>query len=350
MSLLRTLAFWRPSAASEPPAALTAALQAGETTLAAACLAIISRFREVAKGRVDRVVSTSERDVLAIGQDLREIVTITQEQIKQMRESLAGMGAQGQEVSLAARLADHSHALAEYLDTVRTLIGEQSAVTDRAVSAMTQIVDLNRRVEDVLSQTKLLSLNARIEASRLGAAGAAVNVIAGEMGRLSDEVEATNAIAARLNTGLLAALPKIAACSKNLAARSEQLGFDLTARLSGIEKTIGELQDSVGRIMKDGDVRLERVREHTYSALSHLQFQDPCSQSLRIVDEDFGCAEDAVAAAIEAAGVADTGVPSELAAARSVASRSDKVHAGEVVALQSGTHPTGPEPGDVLLF
>ena len=95
-------------------------------------------------------------------------------------------------------------------DSVSTAISNQSEqmaqmreAMDKIQESSKQVVGVIKAIEDIASQTNLLSLNASIEAARAGEAGKGFAVVAGEIGGLADEsADAVNTTRNLINVSL----------------------------------------------------------------------------------------------------------------------------------------------------
>ena len=94
-------------------------------------------------------------------------------------------------------------------DDILALALEVSRVTGEKIS----------QIEDIMRQTRLLALNARIEAGRAGAAGAAFGVVAHEMGGVSAQITEV--------------AHELRAAVQHNVARLETVGAEITTRFRG---------------------------------------------------------------------------------------------------------------------
>jgi methyl-accepting chemotaxis protein len=96
-----------------------------------------------------------------------------------------------QNVTEAARVADHAVGVAGQANATVTKLGESSA----------QISNVLKMITSIAEQTNLLALNATIEAARAGEAGKGFAVVAGEVKDLAQETaKATEDISRRIQT------------------------------------------------------------------------------------------------------------------------------------------------------
>ena len=113
--------------------------------------------------------------------------------------------------------------------------------------AVKEIDELTKTVLDIASQTKLLSLNASIEASRAGESGRGFSVVATEMGRLAEQsAEAASAIQ-KINkdvteavTGLTYESEKLIEFSKDVTDKGYTKLADLASEYKDTISSIGD--------------------------------------------------------------------------------------------------------------
>ncbi|HET9627738.1 MAG TPA: methyl-accepting chemotaxis protein, partial [Kofleriaceae bacterium] len=139
-----------------------------------------------------------------------------------------------------------------------------------------QVAASGLKIEQIASTTRMLSLNARIEAQRIGAAGAVFRVVADEIKGLAHQTgELSKAIRDALatqsvslaNTG--AAVAKLAASDLDHAVASHKQLDETIAKLATM--SAGSLQI------------LSRIQFEADSAIQALQFEDMLTQLLHAI-------------------------------------------------------------------
>jgi methyl-accepting chemotaxis protein len=130
-----------------------------------------------------------------------------------------------------------------------------------------------KQIEAIASATKMLSLNARIEAQRLGSAGAVFRVVADEIKALARQsAELSKAISEALSVQSVAlakaseAVSKLAASDLDHAVASHKHLDAVIARLAEMSKTSLEI--------------LARIQIEADGAIQALQFEDMLTQLL----------------------------------------------------------------------
>lgn len=139
----------------------------------------------------------------------------------------------------------------------REEMGNMVASMNRISETSKKIENIISEIEDIASQTNLLSLNASIEAARAGEAGRGFSVVADEIRNLADqsaksavdtralventlrEIEEGNKVAYRTSDvldGVVEAVQKIAETSKGLREDSEQQAIAMQQADAGIER------------------------------------------------------------------------------------------------------------------
>lgn len=311
--------------------------------------AIDEALRHCRTTTLDRIRRTNEmtsREVLAAGQSLGEIVERAQAQVETARSALAGLSGQGEEG--VADLVDHQTEMTRaHVDELRAMLSEQSEVTRKAIEACSDIAAIGSQVRKVAQRTRILSLNANVEAARLGASGAGIEVIASEMRRLTDEVNRANQRIEQMAQTLLASLPRIVEHTETMSGSTEQFANRLSNNAVAVGAATNRLRSTVASILASGDRESTAILSGSHAALSHLQFQDPAAQSLLIIDADLARVSQHVTQLLAHTDAADARLPERIELELTAADAHRELNAGEVAVLDG---VPGAEAGEVMLF
>lgn len=356
MAPLAVAAAFAPLTSDEDPAAPAAAMGrdgsralglaggSGEPRLADGVRDVLTQCRERVLGRVLHINDLTASEVLAAGNTLSEIVACAQAQLAATREALRGTSGGGGVTELIDQQSQKTQA---HLAGLCLALADQTKLAREAMTASASIAAIGSQVSNVATQTRLLSLNANIEAARLGHAGGAFQVIAIEMRRLTSEIEQANRRIGEMAETLVTLIPQVVSCADGLSERANLMDAELSASTSQVRAATGELRRAVTGILDNGEHVSGKILAGTYKAISHLQFQDPAAQGLLLIDADMAALIEHISGLLSEAGAGATSRPEGINLTPSANDSHAARHAGAVQVLDESP---AVDAGEVLLF
>lgn len=318
------------------------------TSLTDAVDRVFEQVERMVLERIQGVNKLTEGEVLSVGDALQRIVKEARAHVDATRTTLSEIANDRSDESVTGLVSRQAARSEHFLRHVEALIARQASHAEHAVALTRRIAELGERVSSIAFQSRLLSLNASVEAARMHGQGAAFGVISVEMKRLSDAVEEANQGVADLASELTEALPNIARVGSELLQTSTRFRQELETGLREIQDVSSALKSTIGLSLSDGDKRIDRVIHESNAALSHLQFQDVCAQSLLIIDKDLDNTRSCIKNVVSEAGAATLRLPDAYSFAVERATSNREHASGEVVVLNGG--PSATEAGEVMLF
>ncbi len=250
-----------------------------------ACQALVEALQRCREGigtRIREANGMTEREVLAAGESLQKIVDQTREFVLGSQKSLEEVAA----ASFTDMLARHRALMTDFVQAMQAQVAVQSQAAEQATNQINRIVDLGRDIQHVTMESRMLALNANIQARRLGDAGKAFQVIGQEMKQFSESVSEANKGVQALAESLLDVLPRIQRQAAQARELSEQFSKDIIARVAEVARADSEMKQRIAEDIEAGETRQRQILQLSYDALSHLQFQDPVAQMLLGCDRD----------------------------------------------------------------
>lgn len=233
---------------------------------------------------IQKAEEISERAVLDVGQNVNSIVRDARDYIGHLKDSLGSVGDDTSEQSVTHAIVRQSDAVARFMEDMGQHLRVQEDKAQQAVEQSIKIIEAANTIKTMAYTARILSLNAHIEAARLGPHGHAFQVIVKEMLKFSEVVEETNLKVSGLAEDLQELLPQIAHQTKTIRHDTEIFSGKLETLNSSVEESTHHLKEMVVQTMTDGDARLQKVLDLSMQALSHLQFQDLMIQDVQRVD------------------------------------------------------------------
>jgi myosin heavy subunit len=242
----------------------------------------IRGVRERIIARVRQVNKTTEDDVLSAGRHVHRVVEVAHRHIARLRDVLAGpVGAEDSDLARAIRSqSDH---VRHHVTSVGKAVSEHASRVSAVADQVRSITAAAREIERLNAAARVLSINARIEASR--SAGSAVfSTIASEMQQLSKAIASANKTVTDLASSMEKAVPELVRQNQALARVVEDYSIEAREQIDAVDRRVAELRAAVGTTLSESDTALAEIVTESHAALSKLQFQDVCAQGLLQID------------------------------------------------------------------
>jgi uncharacterized protein YukE len=242
----------------------------------------LRKFRDRLVTRVRQVNKTTEEDVLGAGRHVQRVVEVAHRNIARLREVLAGPVG-NEDSDLARAIRSQSEHVRQHTTTVSKAVTEHATQVAAVAEQVRSINQAAREIERLNAAARVLSINARIEASR--SHGSSVfSTIASEMQQLSKAIASANKTVCDLAHAMEKAVPQLVRQNQTLARVVESFAIEARDRIDVVDRRVAELRVAVGATLAESDTALAEIVTASHAALSRLQFQDVCAQGLLQLD------------------------------------------------------------------
>lgn len=229
---------------------------------------------------------STEQSALSIGELLIKIVNSATDGNREVEDSLKlaidGSKNDGDDKSAAIdTLIRHQvETVTEVIRRTQGFFEQNVELAKRAAVSSEQIRRTADEVSELMSISRLLALNLRIEASRMGDKGSGFAALGKEVQDFSTAVGvAANKIQTAADA-LLQTIPKMQ--NDNLSMRDEMtvLAESFETEMETVTERTMETLDALRTTRDQTAVRNNQILEYSNETLSYLAFQDPVSQGL----------------------------------------------------------------------
>ncbi len=299
--------------------------------------------------------ATAEASTISIMQELIEVKGHVEAQSTRLIETMGGVTERAQTVAGTARtlidanrkqlreIGNFQQARAEKMDAQKTSI-------EQVITKAAELKPLAGVLRNVTFQTKVLSLNASLEAARAGDAGNGFAVVATEVRRLSNEVEEiSNMIQDKIEQVLKSIREQLEAMLlyNNQANNTEwitRMADSMVALSDNFQTTITDLE----KLSKFTRGTIDAIRGDVLNVLESAQSQDITRQQIEQVQRGLTDCSDRIASTIETLGDHIDSQPLELVPLDDI---TESLSGGYTMDIQRETHYTelnGEDAGDKI--
>ena len=247
-----------------------------------ATLERLRKVRERIIARVRQVNKTTEDDVLEAGRHVQRVVEVAHRHIARLRDVLSGPVG-NEDSDLARAIRSQSDHVRQHASSVGKAVAEHATQVAAVAEQVRSITAAAREIERLNAAARVLSINARIEASR--SHGSAVfSTIASEMQQLSKAIASANKTVYNLANAMEKTVPQLLRQNQTLARVVEGYSVEARDRIDVVDRRVAELRVAVSQTLAESDTALAEIVTESHAALSKLQFQDVCAQGLLQID------------------------------------------------------------------
>ena len=236
-------------------------------------LAELSESNARISTRIRDIQSLSEREILACGNVLWAIVDKGRDLADESERAAASSMARTEEIT--GRFARGMRA---------DLLAQETAV-QHVLKLASGIEAAIHAINDLMLSSKVLAVNARIEAARVGEQGKGFARIADSLSELSGVIRGASDTVSSSIGAVRQGLPQMSASAASMHERTnlfiDEVGKQVES--ASLRAGNGESNGSLGKLM-----------ELSNQALSHLQFQDRMSQNLFAINGDLDLVKERV--------------------------------------------------------
>ena len=255
----------------------------------------------------DSLVTEIRRTSLDIGTETGTLTSLFQDlavraEAQNMR--VADMSAAATRAEMDGREVPLNEVVASFEETLSSIVQKILSLSQNAMSmvyafdevskSMAEVERCISQVDKINGQTRMLSVNARIEAARAGDAGRTFTVISDEVRSLSTS---TQKLAETMRTHVTAVRKGLHDSHEALrSVATVDLSDSILAKdkLDALVNMFVQRSIRLGAIADDATTDAQEISRQIFSAITTLQFQDRVSQRLEQVVDTLQVAGDAV--------------------------------------------------------
>ena len=231
----------------------------------------------------ENIKDSSEAGVLQASESVARIYTDLGNHVRDIESLRVRMDDQGLTNSLASVVSQQRSFLETVPQVLHDIEGRTKDLTKTAIEAQThtaEILGLVGDISKITKSSKLLAVNALVEAARAGNRGKGFAVVAVTMQNVAEQVSTFSDSIAQIGESMASILPQMATVSDAISRTCAEQAAHLTSRASSLDAVYDATRSDLLALMahlKDGG---DHVRKNANHILLELQFQDQIRQEL----------------------------------------------------------------------
>ena len=252
---------------------------------AARIIAGMSQVLPVLAGQLKAVIEHTEQAAMDLSQSFFRINAKAKEQVRDVQDIFRGISGEKSQTGALYDIRDNLNSLSLGLEQLLRLIERNVDSTERIVKQSRNIEDIVNKSNEITEISRVLSINATIEAARAGQHGRGFAVVASEFKKMTEKSETATEEIQEIVEMISKLGNSIHAETRESVEMSRQLGDKVK---SGNRESVEQIDTMINRAVRD----LEKVGEKTQalaadisSIVMSIQFQDITRQRIEHVIE-----------------------------------------------------------------
>ncbi|MCP4449246.1 MAG: hypothetical protein GY811_28530 [Myxococcales bacterium] len=229
------------------------------------------------------VKDSSEAGVLQVSESVARIYTDLGNHVRDIDSLKVRMNDENLDNSLASVVSQQRSFLETVPQVLQDIEERTQDLSKTALEAQAHTSDILGLVADISKITKsskLLAVNALVEAARAGNRGKGFAVVAVTMQNVAEQVSAFSDSIAQIGESMASILPQMATVSDAISLTCADQASHLTSRASTLDEVYDATRSDLLSLMVDLKDGGDHVRTNANQILMELQFQDRIRQEL----------------------------------------------------------------------
>ncbi len=231
----------------------------------------------------ENIKDSSEAGVLQASESVARIYTDLGNHVRDIESLRTRMNDERLDNSLASVVSQQRSFLESVPHVLQDIEGRTQALSKTALEAQTHTADILGLVGDISKITKsskLLAVNALVEAARAGSRGKGFAVVAMTMQKVAEQVATFSDSIAQIGESMASILPQMATVSDEISRTCAEQASHMTSKASSLDEVYDATRSDLLELMVGLKTGGDHVRVNANQILMELQFQDRIRQEL----------------------------------------------------------------------